>query len=316
VELGDGTEGCGVTAPARKPAADLGAVLDIPIASIRPFAKQPRKRFDQAALADLMASIEAVGQQVPVTVRPLGKGDAHAYELVDGERRFRACQRLKRATIRAWVRDVTDEGEQFLASVVSNFARADHTPLEIAEAVAKLAERPDLAALGKTEQAERIGAIFGRTGSWASNFLGFRRLVPEARPFLDPEGSASIPFDALLVLSGLPPESQRTLASEILRRRLTGKAAGALIRRHRTETGLPFRAEMPSGHWHRLRSRMSGVTAVLHEYADMPISVIRSGITSRPRDEQALLLREVEAALEGLTELAQAVRRIVAEGAR
>ena len=123
---------------------DTPAVLtDLPLASIRPSATNPRKTLDEAALFELMESIAASGLATPVLVRPVFVpivGDPNMHELVTGSRRFAACQKLGRETIPAIVREMSDE-EVLDIQIVENLQRADVHPIEEAEGYRVLIER-------------------------------------------------------------------------------------------------------------------------------------------------------------------------------
>jgi ParB family transcriptional regulator, chromosome partitioning protein len=119
---------------------DGDRLLDLPVGDIEPNPNQPRVHFDEESLEDLAASIEAIGVLQPVLVRPLGNGQ---YQLVAGERRWRAAIRSGRTTIPAVVRD-TDDRASVEQALVENLHREDLTPLEEAAAYHQLAEDFDL----------------------------------------------------------------------------------------------------------------------------------------------------------------------------
>src|SRR5690606_30437531 len=103
-----------------------GAVLqDIPVADITPNPNQPRVHFDEESLAELTASVQQIGVLQPVLVRPVEGG----FELIAGERRWRAASRAGLATIPAVVR-TTDDLASVEHALVENLHRQDLTPLE------------------------------------------------------------------------------------------------------------------------------------------------------------------------------------------
>lgn len=123
---------------------------EIPVAAIEPNAKQPRQVFDEESLAELKISIEEVGFLQPIVVRELGP---ERYELVMGERRWRAAQALGREVIPAIVRDTKDDA-MLRDALLENIHRANLNPLEEAAAYQQLLEE-----FGATheELAKRIG---------------------------------------------------------------------------------------------------------------------------------------------------------------
>ena len=130
--------------------ADQAELLHIPLESIHPNPRQPRKRFEPEATAGLAASIRHQGVLQPVVVRPRADG---GYELVAGERRWRAARQAGLPTLPAVVRDVGDR-ETLLLGLVENVAREDLSPVEEARAYASLIDEFELS-LG--EVAERVG---------------------------------------------------------------------------------------------------------------------------------------------------------------
>ena len=100
-------------------------VRELGVIDIKPNPFQPRKRFDAQALADLQASIAEYGVLVPILVRKHGAG----FELIAGERRWRACAALQRATIPAIVRD-SDDRDSLEVAIIKNLQRENLNPLE------------------------------------------------------------------------------------------------------------------------------------------------------------------------------------------
>jgi ParB family chromosome partitioning protein len=119
--------------------ADSGLML-LPVSQIEPHPDQPRRHFDEAALNELAASIAARGVIQPVVVRPIG---VNRYQLVAGERRWRASQRARVHEIPAIVRQL-DEREVTALALIENLQREDLNPVEEARAYQKLAERDGL----------------------------------------------------------------------------------------------------------------------------------------------------------------------------
>ena len=151
--------------------ADLRSV---PIAEIVPNAQQPRTRFDEEALAALAGSLEERGVLQPVLVRERSAG---GYELIAGERRWRAAQIAGLEEIPAIVRDADDAASLELA-LIENMAREDLSPVEEARACAALVEE-----LGLTREA--VGRRIGRSRVAVSNLLRLLDLPPEILELLE-----------------------------------------------------------------------------------------------------------------------------------
>ena len=147
---------------------------DIPPDLIQPNARQPRRTFDQARLAELAESIRTRGVLQPIVVRPLAGG---SFELVAGERRLRAAQMVELETIPALVRDA-DDWERLDLALAENMARVDLNAVEEARACAMLVD--DLG-LTKQEVARRVG----RSRVAISNLIRLLDLPEEALELIE-----------------------------------------------------------------------------------------------------------------------------------
>jgi ParB family transcriptional regulator, chromosome partitioning protein len=147
---------------------------EIPPDLIQPNARQPRRTFDQAQLAELAESIRTRGVLQPIVVRPLAGG---SFELVAGERRLRAAQMVELATIPALVRD-TEDWERLDIALAENMARFDLTPIEEARACAMLVDD-----LGLTKQ--EVGRRVGRSRVAISNLIRLLELPEEALELIE-----------------------------------------------------------------------------------------------------------------------------------
>lgn len=151
-----------------------GELRELPVELIKPNPSQPRTNFEPEALAALAASIEASGVVQPLLVRPLPDG---SYELVAGERRWRAAQQAGLEKVPAVVRDQA-EAERLQAALIENMVREDLNPVEEAKACAALVE--DLG-LTKEELAKRVG----RSRPAVSNLIRLLELPDEALGLLE-----------------------------------------------------------------------------------------------------------------------------------
>lgn len=163
--------GRGPAAPAT-PGPELAPVegayfAELPIGQIRPNAVQPRTVFDEEAMAELVHSIKEVGLLQPVVVRRAGP---ESYELVMGERRWRASQQAGRTTIPAIVRE-TDDTDMLRDALLENLHRSELNPLEEASAYAQLLDD-----FGCTH--EELAQRIGRSRPQISNTLRLLRLSP------------------------------------------------------------------------------------------------------------------------------------------
>jgi len=144
------------------------ALATLPVRAIRPGKYQPRTRMDETALAELTASVRAQGLMQPVLVRPV---EGNAYELIAGERRWRAAQMAGLAEIPALVREVPDE-QALAMSLIENIQREDLNPIEQAAGLQRLVDE-----FGMTH--EQVADAVGRSRSATTNLL---RLLKLAKP--------------------------------------------------------------------------------------------------------------------------------------
>ncbi len=147
-------------------AADALGLQELPIAAIRPNPYQPRDRFDEEGLGALADSIREVGLLQPVLVRPAGDG----YELVAGERRWRAARRVGLNVIPAIVRQ-SDDVKTLQAALVENLQRDDLNPLEEAAAYQQMIEDFSMTH-------EQVASTVGKSRAAVSNTLRLLQLPP------------------------------------------------------------------------------------------------------------------------------------------
>lgn len=189
--------------PQPAPAAPgAGNSVELPIDRIRPNPEQPRRRFDPAELERLADSIRRHGVLQPVVVRAVEDG----YELVVGERRWRASQVAGRTTLPAVVADVAPRDRLEIA-LVENVQRHDLNPIELALAFQTLAES------GATQ--EQIGERVGFERSTIANHLRLLDLPREMQG--DVEGGELSMGHAKAILGIASPERRRTLRDRVVR---------------------------------------------------------------------------------------------------
>jgi ParB family chromosome partitioning protein len=186
----------------------------LPIASIKPHPGQPRRRFDEAALDELAASIAARGVIQPVIVTRHGDG----YRLVAGERRWRAAQKAQLHEIPALVRDL-DEREVTALALIENLQREDLNPVEEARAYHKLSQDDGLT------QAE-IAAFVDKSRSHVANL---QRLLALPEPVLAMVEDGRLSMGHARALIGA--EDAETLAQQAAARNLSVREVEKLVRK-------------------------------------------------------------------------------------
>jgi ParB family chromosome partitioning protein len=187
-------------------------LLHLPVDAIHPNPRQPRRRFEPEATTNLASSIRHQGVLQPVVVRPRAEG---GYELIAGERRWRASREAGLETIPALVRK-TDDRDTLLLGLVENVAREQLSPIEEARAYATLVDEFELS-LG--EVAERVG----RSKPSVSNRLRLLEL-PEDVLWMVARGELS-EGHARAVLAVPGHDERRKLAKRIVRDGLSVRAA-------------------------------------------------------------------------------------------
>jgi ParB family chromosome partitioning protein len=189
------------------------------IAQLRAGKYQPRTRMDEGALAELADSIRAQGIMQPILVRPLDtlKGQ---YEIIAGERRFRAAQLVGLTEVPVLVKEVADEHAAAMA-LIENIQREDLNPLEEAQGVKRLIEE-----FGLTH--EQAAAAIGRSRSATSNLL---RLLNLAAPVQTMLLAGDIDMGHARALLAVDAATQIQLANQIIAKRLSVRDAEALVNR-------------------------------------------------------------------------------------
>jgi len=190
-------------------------LVRVPLALIRPSPLQPRARFSEEGLKELADSIRQKGLLQPLLIRPKGDG----YELVAGERRFRAAQMAGLSEVPAVVREMDDRAALEVA-LVENLQREDLSPVEEARGYRRLVEM----GLSHQEIAERVG----RSRSAVTNALRLLQLPDEVLAALD-EGRISAGHARALL--ALPPDRRLWGLAEILTKGLNVRQAEALAER-------------------------------------------------------------------------------------
>lgn len=208
-------KGLGALIPAAAPEG-FGGLEEIPVAAVHPNPYQPREHFDEEELASLAESIREVGILQPVLVRRAGEG----YELIAGERRWRAARRVGLQHIPALVRE-TDDASSLEHALVENVHRADLNAIEEAAAYQQLLED-----FGLTH--EEVAARVGRSRSAVSNTLRLLSLPPTVQRLVR---DSSISMGHARALLGTPDRAlQERLAKRVVAEGLSVRAVEDAVR--------------------------------------------------------------------------------------
>lgn len=208
--------------PDKQPAQRTSDFFLCPIERIKPDRDQPRSSFDDEQLEELAASIREQGVVQPLLVRPRGA----SFQLIAGERRWRAAQRAGLQEVPVVVRKVDDLGA-FEIALVENLQRADLNPIEEAEAYRRLLDEHDYTQ-------EKLAARLGRDRSTITNSLRLLKLPEPARRMLIAGEISAGHARAALALER-PRAIQRTLA-EVRQRQLSVRQTEQLVRKERAKS--------------------------------------------------------------------------------
>jgi len=206
-------------------AAAESALREIPVDLIQPGRYQPRSAMDSEKLGELADSIRAQGVVQPIVVRPVGAGD---YEIVAGERRWRAAQMAGLHEIPAVVRDVSDQVATAIG-LIENVQREDLNPLEEARALNRL-----LGEFSLTHQ--EVADAVGRSRVTVTNILRLLELREDVKKLLD---TGQLEMGHARALLGLEGTEQSRAAKEVVKRGLSVRETEGMVRRLQKAKGSP-----------------------------------------------------------------------------
>ena len=230
---------------------DMGAPSTLPVSQLQAGKYQPRTRMDEGALNELAASIRAQGVMQPVLVRPVGQHPVTGtvrYEIIAGERRYRAAQLAGLDQIPVLVRDVDDQTAAAMA-LIENIQREDLNPLEEAQGISRL-----ITDFSFTH--EQAATAVGRSRSAVSNLL---RLMNLATPVQTMLMAGDIDMGHARALLAVDNATQISLASMVVAKRLSVRDTEKLVNRTLDEQTNPTTArdKEKSGDIVRLEEELS-----------------------------------------------------------
>ena len=225
-------------------AAPRDALTSLPVGRIRPGKYQPRTRMDQQALAELAASIRSQGLMQPLLVRPV---DRERYELIAGERRWRAAQMAGLEEVPVLVREVPDEAALAL-SLIENIQREDLNPMEEAAGVQRLVDEFKMTH-------EQAADAVGRSRTATTNLL---RLLKLAKPVQEMVMEGAIDMGHARALLALDPARQIEAAHRIAAKGLSVRDTEALVQSLVRGRPGAQRSPKPDRDLQRLEEELSG----------------------------------------------------------
>ena len=238
--------GRGLDALLSKPVAENAAVtgstagnpfMQIPLELLQRGRFQPRVDMRQESLEDLANSIRSQGVVQPIVARPIGNGGpSQRYEIIAGERRWRAAQMAGLNQIPTVVRDVPDHAV-IAMSLIENIQRENLNPLEEARALDRLIHEFDLT------HAEAATAV-GRSRATVSNLLRLQELADKVKPMLESRQSEMGHARALLSISD--PQQQHDAARQVIKKSLSVRETERLVKRMLDSKGKKKPAKRPA----------------------------------------------------------------------
>lgn len=279
----------------------VGEVLAVPCNRIRPFKKQPRHYFERTSLQSLRESIEKQGQIEPALVKRIPRGTSnYDFELIAGERRWRACRTLG-IDLRVTVVEVSGYIDQFALAVTSNSGEP-LTPMETAYSLHELRESPQVRELPRQEQVAAIARIFfSRSSQWAWERWGLVRLRDDLQALVEPQTEAGkrIPVKIAASLAGLPHECQMPIWQHVQRKKMTVSRAKTFITKFKRRSDMIVRGRLAPDEYIRFRRMMLKTREELDSFLDkVPGGDFQAGIATRTPEELELLADSVQDVIE------------------
>ncbi|WP_198970592.1 ParB/RepB/Spo0J family partition protein [Xylophilus sp. ASV27] len=266
--LGRGLEALLGPKASEAPPAEPGLPTTLALADMVPGMYQPRTRMDEGALYELAESIKAQGIMQPILVRRLQGGDhAGQYEIIAGERRFRAARLAGLDSVPVLVRDVPDESAAAMA-LIENMQREDLNPLEEAQGLQRLVKE-----FGLTH--EQAAQAVGRSRSAASNLL---RLLNLAEPVQTMLMAGDLDMGHARALLSLDRAAQITAAHQIAARKLSVREAEGLVKKIGAEFSLA--AQKPPA---QRKEKSGDLRQVEEELADLLTAAVEVRVKKRIR---------------------------------
>lgn len=238
---------------------------ELPIEKLQPNPNQPRAQFPEEGLRELAKTIKQVGMVQPILVRPTGTDE---YQIVAGERRWRAAALCKLATVPVVIRPLDDE-KVLLVALIENLQREDLNIVDEAEAYFRLQDE-----FGLTHA--EIGTALGKARSSVTNLIRLRDLPPRVRTHLR---NGDIELGHAKLLLGLAPELQILATRRIVKSQLSVRQAENFVRK--------FKREKPTSEVQKTDPNVTSLQNELSEKLGAPTSVRMFG-KSKKKGEVAI----------------------------
>lgn len=268
-------------------------ILSIPASAIYPSPGQPRFEFGHVELEELAASLREFGQQIVIIVRLLEDG---RYEIIDGERRWLAMQLAygPEAVLQCELRGVKNDDHQFMQSVVANFGRQGHSPIETALSVFRVSNMPDYKMLPQYEKYKRVGALFARSAPWVIYQLKLVNLPEAVR---DMVANKMLHAGVAVQLASIKSDEDKVkVALQITEKRLKPPQARMIIRSYlANRPGQSARVNQPAQSISLVFANITKIKQLASGLEDMPKRAMDSALADRPSIRSTLAAKLDEA---------------------
>jgi len=279
----------------RRTEATAGQIVELDPRRVKPFADQPRKRF--RGIKQLAESIRTIGQITPIIVTDCSEPGYDA-ELVDGERRLRACLVGKISIVLAVIERDGAAADRYARSVAANFCRQGHDPVEVLEAILALREA------GKSN--DQIAAILGKNVGWVNQYLGLRRLsshvleclkVPDDadRPKGRSKRQSKLPLSVALLVASLEPRLQLKALNVILAGEMSMAEARTYVWKLAAAKGHKVGAKQSDySRFKSVRTAVETCYQVIERYLRMPGVEIKHLVATSTKKEREQLAERLD----------------------
>lgn len=318
-----------------------GKELHIPPHLIDRFDGQPREHFDEEDLTALGKSMKAIGQLIPIQVKQ--KGDR--YQLVEGERRWRAAKAFGIPYLRATLEEVRNRDHHYVLSCVANVGREGYTPQELTTLIGELLANREVERLVTEEKRERlaresggrrkgrrpsekaeesdkvdwIARALGHSPAWVYQYLSLKRLDTEVFKNIKPVGDQrGLTFTTAKDLAASIPDDkplQKRLAREIVEKEMSNREARGLIRRSKMASGYGLERTDAAGRKTRhsfagrlLKATASSVERETGNLLDLQDAQIRAALREFNAGERREIETAVDAAMSRLARIRSLLR--------
>lgn len=245
-----------------KVALDNKTPISLPVSDIRRYEDQPRKHFDPEKIRQLSVSIDQSGQAVSGIIHAVS--GSTPFQLIDGERRWRAIQLIpveRQPLYKADIIEADEDVIRFLVAGMTNLNRVGHSPLEMAHAIDRY--------LGFNMKMPEIASVLGISEVWGQQIHGLTKLTEEVAAMLSPDlpRNEQLPVTAAIQIAKTEPFLQIRIANQIL----TGKISLAGVRKAvidssaRAGISVRTREVEPKKQWASLKNRLAQARRVLED---------------------------------------------------